>query len=141
MVLMDIGEVAARSGAKPSALRYYEALGLIESLGRRGLRRQYGADALLRLAFIALGRAAGFSLAEIAAIFARGGPRDLPRPALHAKADALEAKIAELSALRTLLRHIAECPVPSHMECPKFRKLLREAAARREPGAPEAARP
>ncbi|MFD0637979.1 MerR family DNA-binding transcriptional regulator [Catenulispora yoronensis] len=38
---LDIGEVAARSGLAPSALRFYEQRGLIESTGRNGLRRTY----------------------------------------------------------------------------------------------------
>ena len=41
MELLDIGEVSAQSGVKPSALRYYEEAGLISSVARHGLRRQW----------------------------------------------------------------------------------------------------
>src|SRR3546814_8415079 len=71
---LDIAEVAQRSGVPASALRYYEEKGLIASIGRRGLRRLFDPGVLERLALIALGRAAGFSLAEIALMFA---PDDL----------------------------------------------------------------
>lgn len=63
---LDIAEVAQRSGVPASALRYYEEKGLIASTGRRGLRRTFDARVLERLALIALGRAAGFSLDEVA---------------------------------------------------------------------------
>ncbi|WP_411352367.1 helix-turn-helix domain-containing protein [Leisingera aquaemixtae] len=124
MKLLDIGEVAERSGVAASALRYYEEIGLITSAGRKGLRRQFGPGTLVQLSLITLGKAAGFSLQEIAAMFGRNGQPDLPREQLHARADALDAQIQELSALRDALRHAAECPAPSHLECPKFQKLL-----------------
>src|SRR5688572_20282166 len=61
----DIAEVARRSGVPASTLRFYEEKGLIVSLGRRGLRRLFPSSVFERLALIALGRAAGFSLEEI----------------------------------------------------------------------------
>ncbi|AHD00126.1 helix-turn-helix domain-containing protein [Leisingera methylohalidivorans] len=124
MKLLDIGEVAERSGVAASALRYYEKIGLITSIGRNGLRRQFGRETLLQLSLITLGKAAGFSLQEIAGLFGKDGQPDLPRGQLHARADALEVQIRELSALRDALRHVADCPAPSHLECPKFQKLL-----------------
>ena len=63
---MDIGEVARRSRLTVSTLRFYEAKELIRSVGRRGLRRQFRPDVLERLALVALGRSASFSLDEIA---------------------------------------------------------------------------
>ena len=43
-VLLDIAEVAVRSGLAPSALRFYEKRGLIAPAGRNGLRRTYRPD-------------------------------------------------------------------------------------------------
>ncbi|NVK13089.1 MAG: helix-turn-helix domain-containing protein [Rhodobacteraceae bacterium] len=125
MNLLDIGEVADRSGVAASALRYYEELGLITSAGRKGLRRQFGPEVLLQLSLITMGKAAGFSLQEVAGMFGKDGQPDLPREQLHARADALEAQIRELTLLKEALRHVADCPAPSHLECPKFQKLLR----------------
>ncbi|MBQ4824847.1 helix-turn-helix domain-containing protein [Leisingera sp. HS039] len=125
MKLLDIGDVADRSGVAASALRYYEEIGLITSAGRKGLRRQFGRGVLLQLSLITLGKAAGFSLQEIAGMFGKDGQPDLPRSQLHARADALEAQIRELTTLKDALRHVADCPAPSHLECPKFQKLLR----------------
>jgi DNA-binding transcriptional MerR regulator len=126
---MDINEVARRSGVPASALRFYEEKGLIASTGRRGLRRVFSAGVLDRLALIALGRASGFSLDEIARMFTSDGQPRIDRQLLAAKADELDGTIRRLSAMRDGLRHAAACPAPSHMECPTFRRLLRAAAS------------
>ncbi|MFT3735082.1 MAG: helix-turn-helix domain-containing protein [Rhodocyclaceae bacterium] len=125
---MDIAEVAKHSGVPASTLRYYEEKGLIRSVGRHGLRRVFAPTVLERLALIALGQASGFSLDEIARMFAADGQPDIDRQLLAAKADELDATIRKLSAMRDGLRHAARCPAPSHMECPTFRRLLGAAA-------------
>ncbi|GAA5057941.1 DNA-binding transcriptional MerR regulator [Thermocatellispora tengchongensis] len=129
MTDLDISEVARRTGVPPSTLRYYEEKGLIASTGRRGLRRQYDPAVLERLALIALGRTAGFSLDEIATMFAPDGQPRIDRQMLAGKADELDRTIRDLSVLRDSLRHAAACPAPSHMECPTFRRLLLDAAS------------
>lgn len=121
---MDISEVAQRSGVSASALRFYEAKGLIVSVGRRGLKRLFGPDVLERLALIALGRTAGFSLDEIARMFAPDGLPQIDRQLLADKAEEFDRTIRKLTAVRDGLRHAAVCPAPSHMECPTFRRLL-----------------
>jgi DNA-binding transcriptional MerR regulator len=122
---LDITEVAQRSGVAASALRFYEKKGLIASTGRRGLRRLFAPGVLERLALIALGRAVGFSLKEIALMFAPDGQVRIDRQMLTAKAQELDRTISKLSAMRDGLRHAAACPAPSHMECPNFRRYLR----------------
>jgi DNA-binding transcriptional MerR regulator len=126
---LDIAEVAQRSGVPASTLRFYEEKRLIASIGRRGLRRLFDPGILERLALIALGRAAGFSLDEIALMFASDGQPRIDRQMLAAKAKDLDRTIRKLSAMRDGLRHAAACPAPSHMECPTFRRILRAAAS------------
>lgn len=126
-MLLDIGEVSARTGVRPSALRYYEEIGLIAPVARHGLRRQFSVEVLLQLRLIAWGQLAGFSLGEIAGMFGQNGAPDLPRAVLHEKADRLDRQIRELTALRDTLRHVADCPAPTHMECPTFRRLVETA--------------
>ena len=121
--------MAQRSGVAASTLRFYEQKGLIASVGRRGLRRVFAPGVLERLALIALGRAAGFSLEDIALMFAPDGRVRIDRQMLAAKAEELERTISKLSAMRDGLRHAAACPAPSHMECPNFRRYLQSAAA------------
>ena len=125
---MDIATVARRSGLPASTLRYYEEKGLIASTGRHGLRRVFDASVLERLALIALGRAAGFSLDDIAGMFGADGRPRIDRKLLAARADELDRTIRRMSALRDGLRHAAVCPAPSHMECPTFRKLVGQAS-------------
>lgn len=125
---LDIAEVARRSGLPASALRYYDEKGLIASTGRRGLRRLFDERVLERLALIALGRAAGFSLDEIASMFAPDGRPEIDRRLLAARADEIDRTIRGLGAMRDGLRHAAVCPAPSHMECPTFRRLVGAAA-------------
>jgi DNA-binding transcriptional MerR regulator len=127
---MDIVEVAKRTGVPASTLRFYEEKGLIRSVGRRGLRRVFNPRVLERLALVSLGRTAGFSLDEIARMFAPDGRPQIDRHALTAKARELDRKIRRLSAVRDGLQHAAVCPAPSHMECPTFRRLLRAAGGK-----------
>jgi DNA-binding transcriptional MerR regulator len=126
---LDITEVAKQSGVPASTLRFYEEKGLIASVGRRGLRRLFEPGVLERLALIAMGRSAGFSLEDIARMFAPDGRPRIDRQLLAARAEELDRTIRELSAMRDGLRHAAACPAPSHMECPTFRRLLRAAAS------------
>jgi DNA-binding transcriptional MerR regulator len=128
---LDSGEVAQRSGLPASTLRFYEEKGLIASIGRRGLRRAFDAQVMDRLALIVLGQAAGFSLDEIARMFAPDGKPRIDRASLNAKANELDRTIRRLSAMRDGLRHAAVCKAPSHMECEHFRRLMRLAGSGR----------
>jgi DNA-binding transcriptional MerR regulator len=138
---MDIAAVVRRSGVPASTLRFYEQKGLIASVGRKGLRRRFDPSVLERLALIALGRAAGFSLDEIALMFAPDGRPRIDRQMLADKAAELDRTIRKLTFMRDGVRHAAVCPAPSHMECPTFRRLLHAAASgaigrRRMPAVP-----
>jgi len=126
---LSIGEVVRRSGVPASTLRYYEERGLIGSVGRRGIARVFDETVFDRLALITVGRSAGFTLDEIALMFAPDGRPRLDRAMLAGKADDLDATITRLTAMRDGLRHAAACPAASHIECPTFRRILREAGA------------
>ncbi|MCW5657138.1 MAG: helix-turn-helix domain-containing protein [Burkholderiaceae bacterium] len=126
---MDISEVAKRSGVAASALRYYEAKGLINSLEREGARRKFAPGVLDQLALIALGQAAGFALDEIRAMFKPNGEPCIDRKLLAAKADDIDRSVKRLKAMSEGLRHAAACRAPSHLQCPTFRRLLKAAAS------------
>ncbi len=83
--MLDITELSRKSGVPASKLRYYEEVGLIRSVGRKGLRRVFEPDVLPRLALIALGQAAGFSLAEIRGMLGQGKEPSIDRDMLAAK--------------------------------------------------------
>jgi MerR family redox-sensitive transcriptional activator SoxR len=63
--LLTIGEVAERSGVAQSALRYYEAQGLISSIRTTGNQRRFERAMLRRIAFIRSAQRVGLSLEEI----------------------------------------------------------------------------
>src|SRR3954449_1652995 len=94
--LLTIGELAHRSGLAPSALRYYEELGLIVSTRTPSGRRRFERGTLRRLAFVRAGRNVGLALEEIAAALAT-----LPDGRTPTRADwirlsrALQARLAE----------------------------------------------
>ncbi|ASM16670.1 helix-turn-helix domain-containing protein [Serratia marcescens] len=123
---LDIGEVARLSGIAPSALRHYEKKGLIASIGRNGLRRQYAAGVLDQLKLIALGRLAGFTLDEIASLFDERGRIALDRRLLAARIEELDHTLRRLGQVRAGLQHMVDCPEPEHLQCPQFRKLLQQ---------------
>jgi len=67
---LPIGEIAGRSGIAPSALRYYEAEGLLRSERTSGGQRRFARDSLRRLAFIRAAQRVGLTLEEIGAALA-----------------------------------------------------------------------
>lgn len=122
---MDIADVAKRTGVPASTLRYYENKGLLKSLAGKGQRRQFAADVVERLALIALGQAAGFSLDEVASMLV---DLQVNREMLVAKADEIDARITRLQAMSKGLRHAAACPEQDHLACPKFQRLMKLSA-------------
>ena len=121
---MEISQVAKKSGVSASTLRFYEEKGLITSIGRQGIRRVFSPNVLERLELIALGRAAGFSLEEIAGILGNEAKPEIDRELLLRKANELDGTIKKLTAMRDGLQHAAACTAPSHLECPRFRRLM-----------------
>lgn len=124
--LLDIAEVAEKSGLAPSALRFYERRGLLSPAGRNGLRRAYRPDVLERLSFIACARGAGFTIAAIARfLVATPGDTEL-RARMVAKARELDTDIARLTRMRDGLRHAATCEHEPLVECPHFKRQFKQ---------------
>ncbi|HTS04031.1 MAG TPA: helix-turn-helix domain-containing protein [Candidatus Eisenbacteria bacterium] len=126
---MDITEVARRSRLPASTLRFYQEKGLIGSIGRHGLHRVFDSKVLERLALIALGRSASFSLDEIAHMFTPDGRPRIDRRMLAAKAEELDRTIRKLTEMRDGLRHAAACRVAEPYGMPTFRRILQAAAS------------
>lgn len=111
---LTIGELSARSGVAPSALRFYEARGLIAARRTSGNQRRYPRAILRRIALIQAGRAAGIPLERIRAALetlpAYRVPtrRDWERLS-RAWRDDLDRRIATLQALRGRLTTCIGC--------------------------------
>ena len=124
--LLDIAEVAEKSGLTASALRFYERRGLIRSSGRNGLRRTFEPGVVDRLTLIGCARAAGFTLAQIAHfLVATPGDAEL-RERMAGKARELDESIGRLTRMRDSLRHAATCTHVPLVECPDFKSHLRD---------------
>lgn len=122
--MLDIAEVATRSGLTSSALRFYERRGLISSGERNGLRRTYEPDVLDRLALISCAKAAGFTLAQIER-FLRATPSDTElRSRMAEKAHQLDEEIARLTRMRDSLTHAVTCTHTPLVECPEFKARI-----------------
>jgi MerR family transcriptional regulator, thiopeptide resistance regulator len=102
--VLDIGEVARRTGLTLRGLRFYEARGLVTPLRTHSGRRIYGAGELARLNAVVALKRAGFSLAQIGAMLGRGRV-DLGR-LVAAQLEALDARAAEIAESRALLRSV-----------------------------------
>ena len=70
MSVLTIGQVAERTGAATSALRYWEDLGLISSVRTTGNQRRYERATIRRVSFIRAAQRVGLSLDEISAALA-----------------------------------------------------------------------
>jgi MerR family redox-sensitive transcriptional activator SoxR len=119
---LTIGEVAARSGVATSALRFYEAQGLIAAHRTSGNQRRYDRAVLRRIAVIQAGRAAGIPLEHIRATLetlpAHRTPtrRDWQRLSRRWRND-LDRRIATLQALRERLTTCIGCGCLSIEAC------------------------
>jgi DNA-binding transcriptional MerR regulator len=123
--IVDIAELGRRTGTAPSALRYYERLGLLSPAGRAGGRRTYAPSAAERVAMISLYQDAGFTLAEIAKLLRTNTARRVvwARYAQE-KLDELDQRIAEAQQAKALLEHALRCPAPNLLTCPNFQREL-----------------
>ncbi|WP_307814954.1 redox-sensitive transcriptional activator SoxR, partial [Streptomyces clavuligerus] len=80
--LLTVGEVARRAGVATSAVRFYEAQGLISSERTTGNQRRYRRHVLRRLSLILAAKRLGVPLAEVAEVFA-----ELPGERMPGKRD------------------------------------------------------
>ena len=120
--LLTIGELSARSGTAPSALRFYERVGLIGSTRTSGNQRRYERAALRRVAFIRIAQQVGVSLEEIRAALAELPSGRTPTRADWSRLSArwrarLDERIALLEGLRDRLTGCIGCGCLSLRRC------------------------
>jgi MerR family redox-sensitive transcriptional activator SoxR len=119
---LTIGEVSARSGVAQSALRFYEAEGLIAARRTDGNQRRYDRSMLRRIAFVQAGRAAGIPLERIHAALETlpkdrsPNARDWQRLSSAWRED-LDRRISTLQALRSRLTTCIGCGCLSLTKC------------------------
>ncbi|MEV4117275.1 redox-sensitive transcriptional activator SoxR [Micromonospora sp. NPDC049645] len=119
---LTIGELSARSGVAPSALRYYERLGLIRADRTGGNQRRYARAELRRVAFIRISQQVGVSLDEIRAALDSLPEARTPSPQDWARLSAswrnrLDERIRLLTRLRDDLDGCIGCGCLSLQRC------------------------
>ncbi len=119
---MTIGQLARRAGVATSALRFYEAEGLLAGSRSAGGHRQYPRHALRRVAFIRAAQAVGLTLPQIKAALATLPDGRTPTKADWARLSAswaplLDERIAALQHLREKLTGCIGCGCLSLKAC------------------------
>ncbi len=120
--VLTISELSARSGAAPSALRFYERLGLISASRTAGNQRRYPRYMLRRVAFIRAGRQLGLELREIQASLALLPGGRAPTKAQWGRAArtwqaAIDLRVAELQRMSRTLGSCIGCGCLSLRKC------------------------
>src|SRR5262249_4668938 len=119
---MTIGVLAERAGVRPSAIRYYERLGLMPAPPRQSGQRSYDPDAVSQPAVIQFALMTGCSLRYTKRL-GRGFSRDAPagsrwRDLANAKLKDLDNLIARATAMKALLARIStNCECRDLVEC------------------------
>ena len=126
--LLTIGQLAKRTGLRPSALRFYEQLGLLRPATRVGGQRRYDPSAAQQLAVLALLQESGFALAELAELATDPATARVRWPTLaQAKLAELDAQIRQATAAKRLLEHALACDCPQPGQC----EVVQAAGSRR----------
>jgi MerR family redox-sensitive transcriptional activator SoxR len=118
---VTIGEISERTGLAPSALRFYEAEGLLPEPARVNGRRRYDESVLPRLAAIQVAQKAGFTIGEIRTLMT-GFPASASlsarwRTLAERKLPEIDALIARAEAMKAILEEGLECGCARLEEC------------------------
>jgi len=121
MKTLSISEVAQRVNIKPSAIRYYEQIGLLLPPERVGGKRRYDETVVRKLAVIQHARRIGFRLDEIRQLFFgfRDGmpPSERWQRLSQRKLEELEVLRNRIHTMQELLRKIQNCQCNALDEC------------------------
>jgi MerR family redox-sensitive transcriptional activator SoxR len=121
MTGLSIGEVARRAGIRPSALRYYEQVGLLPPQLRSHGQRRYDPGVLNTLALIAFAKHAGFTIAETRHLLS-GFDTSITasarwREVAQRKEQELDAIIARATEMKRALEAVHRCQCGTLTQC------------------------
>jgi MerR family redox-sensitive transcriptional activator SoxR len=135
MKLLSIGEVARRTGVRPSALRYYEEEGILPAATRINGRRRYDTDMVRMIEVLRFAQQAGFTLKEIKTLF-RGFDRGKTLSArwhslATSKLEELDALVASAARMRRAIEVGLRCGCVRLEDCALPETNLAQGATRR----------
>ena len=118
---LSISEVARQIGLRPSAIRYYEQVGILPPAHRASGQRRYDISALHRLTVIQMARQTGFTLGEIKELFfgfRAGTPPSVRWQKLRdRKILELDALLQHIQSMRVLVSQQGNCRCAALEEC------------------------
>jgi DNA-binding transcriptional MerR regulator len=118
---MSISEVARQIGLRPSAIRYYEQIGILAPAHRVSGQRRYDVTVLHRLTVIQRARQTGFTLAEIKELFFGFRPGTPPsvrwQKLRKRKIVELDAMLEHIQTMRALVMQQGKCRCSALEEC------------------------
>jgi MerR family redox-sensitive transcriptional activator SoxR len=121
---LTIGQLAQRFGLNTSAIRYYEASGVLPEPTRKSGQRRYGSDAVRRMEVLDVAKRAGFSLDE-ARVLLQSAEAGTPafeslRELAQRKLPEVEALISRAHAMRSWLVAAGDCSCTTLDVCALF---------------------
>jgi MerR family redox-sensitive transcriptional activator SoxR len=126
---LRIGELATAVQLRPSALRYYEQVGLLPLTQRIGGQRVYPTSTVRRIALIKMAQQAGFRLAEIRALLGGGDAGNSAtrqwRSLAKRKLPEIDAAIDQLRLLRAVVADCLECGCMDFDNCELLKTIGR----------------
>lgn len=113
MALLSISEVARQAGLRPSAIRYYEEIGILPPGERVSGQRRYDLAILHRLGIIRRAQDVGFNLSEIRQLFFGFRKSASVSARWNAIAEAklaeLDLRLAQIQSMKDLLQKLLAC--------------------------------
>lgn len=134
---MNIGDIAPITNLPAKTIRYYEDIGLVNPARDDNAYRRFNDNDVHKLGFIGRARSLGFTIEDCRALLALYEDKDrasadVKQIAQH-HLDLIDAKIAELKAMRTTLGHLIESCAGDHRpDCPILEDLA--VISQKEPG-------
>ncbi|MEI4263487.1 Cu(I)-responsive transcriptional regulator [Roseovarius sp. D0-M9] len=134
---MNIGDIARITNLPAKIIRYYEDIGLVHPGRDANTYRRFNQTDVHKLGFIRRARSLGFTIEDCRALLALYEDKvrasaDVKQIAQH-HPDLIDAKIAELKAMRTTLGHLIEnCAGDHRPDCPILEDLA--VISQKEPG-------
>jgi MerR family redox-sensitive transcriptional activator SoxR len=125
--LLSIGQLAARTGLAVSAIRFYEAKGLVRPIRNAGGQRRFPRSDIRRLSFVAIAQMLGLSLQDIEAQLRRLPQERTPtrkdwQEISRAVRTTIDARIAALTRMRDRLDGCIGCGCLSLRKCALYNR-------------------
>src|SRR5262249_10882255 len=118
---LSISEVARRVGLRPSAIRYYEKIGILQPPWRVSGQRRYGPGIIHRLAVLKLAQQVRFTLTEIPELLSDDGRKTVSerwQKIAVTKLAYMNAQLARIESMKEVLRRLQDrCQCDSVDRC------------------------